>query len=276
MKRRISPFRASPFHLFLFASLLSGCAIRSVYVPTVGNEHLYDQKKQIQAKGYAGTTHAEVLVGGNPIDHLAVGTNLSFGKGLAIYEGHIGIYGYSKDNLPAGQAGAKWRYEVFGGVNSTRNFLKQSSVWVNVFKEEKSNYVTESLYNKYFFQLSFGYFSKMEIYKINYSFSISCRTSYIDFKKYIYKELHTDSTLLMNSPVYIVNKEFHNKDLFLLEPCITNKVGIKNVSAILQGQFMIPYSKEIDIRHTKFSPVFIFSIGFQYTFIFKKQKDPSK
>lgn len=269
MKRRIFPFLALPSQLFLFILLLSGCAIRSVYVPTVGNEHLYNEKKQIQAKGYVGTTHAEVLVGGNPINHLAVGGNLSFGKGLAIYEGHIGTYGYSKDN-------AKLRYEIFGGVNSTRNFLKQSSVWLNVFKEEKSNYVTESLYNKYFFQLSFGYFSKMEIYKINYSFSISCRTSYIDFKKYIYKELNADSTLLMNSPVYIVNKEFHNKDLFLLEPCITNKVGIRNVSAIIQGQFMIPYSTEIDIRHTKFSPVFIFSIGLQYTFVFKKQKDPSK
>ena len=269
MKRSIPPFLALPYCLFLFLLLLSGCAVRSVYVPTIGNEHLFDEKKQIQAKAFVGTNHAEVLVGANPIKHFSIGANISAGKGLTIYEGLIGTYGYSKDN-------AKWRYELLGGVNSTRNFLKQNSAWFAVFQEDKSNYITEALYNKYFFQLSSGYFSKMEIYKINYSFSISCRTSYIDFKKYIYKELNADSTLLMNSPVYIVNKEFHNKNLFLLEPCITNKVGISNVSAILQGQFMIPYSTEIDIRHTKFSPVFIFSIGFQYTFVFKKQKDPSK
>lgn len=267
MKRKISSFLALQIYLSLFLLLLSGCAIRSVYVPTVGNEHLYNEKKQIQAKGYIGTTHAEVLVGGNPINHLSLGANSSFGKGLSIYEGHIGTYGYSKDN-------AKWRYEIFGGANATRNFLKQSSVLINIFKEEKSNYETTSLYNKYFAQLSFGYFWKMEIYKINYSFSISCRASYIDFKKYIYRELNADSTLLMNTPVYVVNKEFYNKDLYLLEPCITNKVGIKNISVILQGQFMIPYSKEIDIRYTKFSPVFIFSIGLQYNFVLKKQNKP--
>lgn len=268
MKRRIAPFLALQLHFLLFLLLLSGCAVRSVYVPTVGNEHLYNEKKQIQAKGYIGTNHAEVLVGGNPIKHLAVGANLSFGKGLSIYEGHLGYYGYSKDD-------AKWRYEFFGGANSTRNFLKQSSVWINVFKEEKSNYETTSLYNKYFSQLSFGYFGKMEIYKINYSFSISCRASYIDFKKYVYREVNADSTLLMNSPVYVVNKAFYNKNLFLLEPCITNKVGIRNISAILQGQFMIPYSTEIDIRYTKFSPVFIFSVGLQYTFVLKKQHKPT-
>lgn len=269
MKRRIPPFLALPNYLSLILFLFSGCAVRSVYVPTIGNEHLFNENKQVQAKAFVGTNHAEALIGTNPIKHLSVGANVSIGKGLNIYEGLVGIYGYSKD-------AAKWRYELLGGANSTRNFLKQNSVWFNVFKEDKSNYITESLYNKYFTQLSFGYFGKMEIYKINYSFSISCRTSYIDFKKYIYKELNADSTLLMNSPIYVVNKEFHNKKLFLLEPCITNKVGIKNISAILQGQFMIPYSTEIDIRHTKFSPVFIFSIGFQYTFVFKKQKDPSK
>ena len=146
MKRSIPPFLALPYCLFLFLLLLSGCAVRSVYVPTIGNEHLFVEKKQIQAKAFVGTNHAEVLVGANPIKHFSIGANISAGKGLTIYEGLIGTYGYSKDN-------AKWRYELLGGVNSTRNFLKQNSAWFAVFQEDKSNYITEALYNKYFFQL---------------------------------------------------------------------------------------------------------------------------
>ena len=268
MKRKFSSFLAFS-RIFLFLTLVSGCAVRSVYVPTVGYDHLFNEQKQIQAKGYVGTNHTELLLSGNPLNHLSIGANTSVGKGLTIYEGVVGLYGYSKDK-------SKWRYEILAGANSTRNFLKQSSVWINVFKEDKSNYETTALYNKYFTQLSFGYFGKMEIYKINYSFSLSCRSSFIDFKKYIYRETNADSTLLVGSPVYIVNKEFHNRKLYLIEPCITNKVGIKNMSVILQGQFMIPYSTEIDIRNTKFSPVFIFSIGFQYNFILKNKNKTSQ
>ncbi|MBL0330164.1 MAG: hypothetical protein IPP64_12275 [Bacteroidetes bacterium] len=265
MKRGISSFVVLKVLLLSFITLLSGCAVRSVYVPTVGNVQLFNEQKQVQAIGYVGTNHVELLAGMNPIKHFSIGVNGSYGKGLAIYEGLIGVHGYSKNE-------AKWRYELLAGGNYTNNSLQQKSVWINLFKEDKSNYETIGRYNKYFIQPSFGYFGKMEIYKINYSFALSCRTSYIDYKKYIYRELNADSTQLMNNPVYIVNKEFYNKSLYLLEPCITNKVGIRNVSVILEGQFMIPYSKEIDIRYTKFSPVFIFSIGFQYTFLIKKQK----
>ena len=267
MKRRICQFLAFRLYGFITILLLSGCAVRSVYVPTIGNTLLFDEKKQIQAKGYIGTNHTELLAGANPVNHLSLGLNTSIGKGLNIYEGFLGIYGYSKDN-------AKWRYELLGGANYSSNFLQQNNAWFGIFKESKSNYETVGRYNKYFLQPSFGYFGKMEIYKINYSFSISCRTSYIDFKKYIFREINEDSTLLMGSPIYVVNKEYYNKGMYLLEPCITNKVGIKNVSVILQGQFMIPSSKEIDIRYTKFSSDFIFSIGFQYNFVFKKRKEP--
>lgn len=264
MTGRISPFFPLQNYLFLFLLLFTSCAVRSVYIPTIGNEHLFNEKKQVQAKAFVGSNHVELLVGTNPIKHFSIGANVNVGNGLQIYEGLLGVYNYSKNE-------AKWRYELLLGANSSRNSLKQTSVWFNAFNEEKSSYVTESSYNKYFTQASFGYFGKMEIYKLNYSFSINCRFSHIVFEKYIYKELNADSTLITNSPIYIVNKEFYNKNLFLLEPCLTNKVGIKNVSAIMQLQCMIPYSSAIDIRNTKFSPVFIFSLGFQYTFIFKKK-----
>lgn len=259
MKRSILPFIVSGF---LFLVLLFGCAVRSVYVPTVENMQLFDDKKQLQANGYIGTNHAELQMSGNPIRHFSLGMNSSLGTGLSIYQGFIGIHAYSKNNM-------KWRYELLGGAGATANFLKREKVWFSILKEEKANYVTEAIYNKYFLQPSFGYFGKMEIYKVNYSFSLSCRVSYIDFKKYVYREINADSSLITGQSVYFVNKEFYNKDLYLLEPCITNKVGIKNMYAVIQGQFMIPYSTEIDIRHTKFSPVFIFIIGLQYNLIFK-------
>jgi hypothetical protein len=257
-----------PFSFLLPALLLlEGCAVRSVYVPTVPNTQLFDQRKQLQLNGYIGTNHAEVQAAGNPVNHLTLGLNTSLGTGLSIYEGFAGLYGYSKGDL-------KWRYEVQAGAGATANFLQRNRVWFSVFKEEKSNYITEAVYNKYFLQPSLGYFGKMEIYKLNYSFSISCRTSFIDFKRYVYRELNEDSTLLTGQEVYVVNKEFHNRPLFLLEPCITNKVGLKNFSAVIQGQFMIPYSQGIDIRYTKFSPVFVLAIGLQYNLIFKKAKHP--
>ena len=122
MKRKIKHFLALQIHLLLFLLLLSGCAVRSVYVPTVGNEHLYNEKKQIQAKGYIGTTHAEVLVGGNPVKHLALGANGSVGKGLAIYEGHIGYYSYSKNDAVCYRCKAK-RKSTW--INSDFSFISK-------------------------------------------------------------------------------------------------------------------------------------------------------
>jgi hypothetical protein len=78
--------------------------------------------------------------------------------------------------------------------------------------------------------------------------------------------------VIQNRVVYILNKEYYDKTLYLLEPCISNKVGIRNWYVVIQGQFMIPYSKEIDVSYTKFSPVAILSLGLQYNFVFKKQK----
>ncbi len=246
------------YSLFLFSS----CAVRSVYVPTTHNVLLFDNKKQIQANGYLGDNHIELQLAHNPFNHFVSGANTYLGKGLRMYEGYMGIYNYSKTNY-------KWRFEVLGGVNYTTNFNLQSKAWFSVFQEKKSNYETFSQFNKYFIQPNLGFYSKIEMYKVSYSFSISNRVSYIYFKKYVYREYDPSLSSMQSTHAYIVNKQYYNKYLFLFEPCITNKVGIKNISLVMQGQFMIPSSKEIDIRYTKFSPVFIFSMGLQYNFVFK-------
>src|ERR1043165_7619834 len=125
----------------------SGCAIRSVYVPTVPNTQLFDDRKQLQVNGYIGTNHAELQAAVNPVNHLTLGLNTSLGTGLSIYEGFAGMYGHSKENM-------KWRYEVQAGAGATANFLERERVWFSIFKEEKSNYITEAVYNKYFIQPS--------------------------------------------------------------------------------------------------------------------------
>jgi hypothetical protein len=58
--------------------------------------------------------------------------------------------------------------------------------------------------------------------------------------------------------------------MFLAEPCFTNKVGRNNFYGIFQALLIVPYSSQIDIRYTKFSPVFLLSLGIQYNLVFKK------
>ena len=252
--------------LFLFSLVLfSGCSVRSVYVPTSQNVLLFDDRKQVQTNAYVGGNHIELQIAHNPINHFTVGLNINYGAGLSIYEGSLGLYNYSKQD-------AKWRYELIAGAGYTNNYSQQNHEWFSFLKETKSNYETIALYSKFYIQPGFGFFSKIAMYKIAYSFSFTCRAAYLNFNKYVYREINADSSLIVNHPIYIVNKEFYNKGLFLFEPCITNKVGVKNVAAVIQGQFMIPYSDQIDIRYTKFSPVFIFSLGLQYTIPFKKRK----
>ena len=227
---------------------------------------LFDDNKQIQANAYIGTNTTQLQLAHNPVNHFVFGLSTNYGTGLSIYEGYLGMYGYSKNN-------AKWRCEILGGGGYTNNYSQVDNAWTSAFKKGNTNYETISLYNKFFVQPAVGYFSKIEMYKLSYSFSFSCRASYIDFKKYIYREIDADATKNLGSSVYIINKEYYNKDLYLFEPCITNKVGMKNVYGVLQAEVMMPYSKAIDIRNTKFSPVFLFSLGIQYNFVFKKRKD---
>jgi len=242
---------------WLILFFVYGCAVRSVYIPTTQNVFLPDDQKQLTTNAYVGSNHIELQVACNPINHFELGLNLNHGKGIRIYEGFIGINGCSKANN-------KWRYELQGGYGYNNNFLEQNNAWFSIFQQEKLSYETYSTYNKYFFQTSFGYFSKIEIYKLSYSFALSVRGSYNHFDKYIYRE---NSISITNT----INKEYYNKNLYLLEPCITNKVGMKNIAGVIQGQFMIPSSKQIDVSYTKFSPVFILSIGLQYTFVYTKK-----
>jgi len=256
--------------IIVIASLFStsGCAVRSVYVPSSENVLLFANKKQLNTTAFVGTNHAELHISQNPVNHLAVGLNATYGRGLSIYEGCMGFYNYSKNS--------KWRYEVLGGGGHTNNFSEQDNAWFGIFKQNPSDYQTIANYNRYYIQPSFGFFSKIEMYKLTYSFSITSRLSYLYFNKYIYREIDANKSVLPNPIVYIVNKEYYNKNLYLLEPCITNKVGLGNVFAIIQGQFMIPYSNQIDVSNTKFSNVFILSLGLQYNFLFKKQKGASE
>ncbi len=252
------------FYIFLIL-LFSKCAVRSVFVPTSQNVMLFDDNKQIQANAYVGTNTAQLQLAHNPVKHMVVGLSTNYGAGLSIYEGYLGTYGYSKNN-------AHWRCELLGGAGYTNNYSQIDNAWTSAFKPGNTSYETISLYNKFFVQPAFGFFSKIDMYKLSYSFSFSCKGSYIDFKKYIYREIDADETKNTGSTVYIVNKEYYNKDMYLLEPCFTNKIGLRNVYAVLQAEVMMPYSTAIDIRNTKFSPVFLFSFGIQYNFIFKKPK----
>jgi hypothetical protein len=70
-----------------------------------------------------------------------------------------------------------------------------------------------------------------------------------------------------------VNRDYTNKGIFILEPCLVNKVGLKNISAVIQGQFIVPLASDIDLHYANFSPVFLMSFGLQYNFVFKKQKE---
>ncbi len=252
--------------IIIICLIFSGCAVRSVYVPTSQNIMLFDDHKQIQANAYIGANTAQLQVAHNPVNHLVVGVSTNYGAGLSIYEGYVGWYNYTKQN------NARWRFELLGGGGYTSNYSHVDNAWINLFKKGNTSYETNALYNKAFIQPAVGFFSKIEMYKINYSFSLSCKTSYVDFKKYVYREIDADSTELLGHDVYKFRREYYNKNLFLFEPCITNKVGVRNVSVVLQAEVMMPYSKDIDIRYTKFSPVFLFAAGIQYNFVFKKKK----
>lgn len=254
------------FFIIVICLIVPSCAVRSVYVPTSQNVVLFDDKKQIQANAYVGGNHIELQVSHNPTHHLVAGLNVNYGSGLSTYEGLLGYYAYSKNN-------AHWRAEALIGGGYNTNFSQQNNAWMANVKKENVNYETYSIYSKYFIQPSVGYFSKIEMYKLSYSFAFSCRASYLDFKKYVYTEIDRDS-LLVNSPnPYIVNRNYSNKGIAILEPCFINKIGLRNVSAVIQGSFIVPMASDIDLHYANFSPVFLMSFGLQYNFVFKKQKE---
>jgi hypothetical protein len=243
---------------------MSACAVRSVYVPVSLPVPLFDSTKRVQATGYLGTNTIQLQLATNPFKRSLFGINTNYGAGLAIYEGFAGLYNYSKT--------ARWRYELLGGGGYTNNYAQVDRAWFDAFSHEKSSFETLSAYNKIFLQPSVGFFSSIRIYKLNFSFSLSGRVSYLHFQKYIYREINANNLSVNGPPSYILNREYYNKDLFLLEPAFTNKVGRNNFYVVLQLLGVVPYSTQIDIRYTKFSPVILFSTGIQYNMRLKKTK----
>lgn len=247
-------------NLLLLIITLQSCAVRSLYIPVSQNLPIFDSNKKLIATGYLGSNHVELQTAFNPSKHFAVGGNINFGSGIAIYDAMAGIYGGSH----------KWRYTVLTGFGYNSN-ITFPTTHINLFSHRKIGYEVNSLYLKYYLQPSLSYCNAIKIYKLLYSFSFSTRISMNHFKNFTYKETDARNPDLAH-PVYIVNKEYHNKNLFLLEPCITNKVGIKNLYAIIQVQGIVPYSKQIDIRNTHFSQDILLSLGIEYNLRFKKHR----
>jgi hypothetical protein len=254
------------FNTVLLSFLLSGCAVRSVYIPICQNTPLFKDDKEVKVVGYAGTNHVELQMAHNPTKNLAVCGNVSFGAGISIYDFAVGTYGYNSSK--------NWRAEIFTGYGSNSNYAFQTANYNALLNQPIRNFEVRSLYDKYYIQPAVGYFGNIRMYKMNYSFSLSARVSVLYFKTYSFKEIDYEATQQTGQNVYIHNVNYRNGILNLLEPCFTNKVGIKNFNVILQGQFFIPYSEQIDISYTVFSPGFLFAAGLQYNLVFKKKHAP--
>lgn len=124
-------------------AILSGCAVRSVYVPTSQNIMLFDDKKQIQGNAYVGTNTVQLQLAHNPVNHVLAGISTNYGAGLSIYEAYLGFYGYSKDN-------ARWRYECLGGGGYNSNFSRQDNAFLATVKKTNIRYEIYSIYSKAF------------------------------------------------------------------------------------------------------------------------------
>ncbi len=251
------------FNLLFASCLLTGC-VRSVYIPVSQNNPLFGENKEVQAVAYVGDNHVELQAAHNPTKKLAIAANVYFGSGVSIYDAALGTYGYNENK--------KWRWETFLGYGNNSNYAYQTANYNVLLGKPVKNYEVRSLYDKFYLQPSFGFFSNIKMYNIKYSFSFSSRISALYFKIYSFKEIDDAATQQSGQTVYITNKFFKNSFMYLLEPCLTNKIGVKNVNVILQIQGFFPYSEEIDIRNTVFSPGFIFSLGLQYNFVFKAKQ----
>jgi hypothetical protein len=247
-----------PFALIAFSS----CAVRSVYIPVSQNTPLFGSDREVRVVAYTGDNHIELQAAANPMKQCAVAGNVNFGPGFSIYEAAFGTYRYGKDS--------PWRWEAFAGYGYNTNSAFQTANYNVLLNKAISDYQVKSLYDKYFLQSSLGYFGNMKMYKLNYSFAFSSRFSGEYFKLYSFQELDDKATQASGQPVYIHNIVFKNSSLYLWEPCLTNKIGLRNVSLILQIQAFFPYSEQIDIRNTVFSPGVVVSVGLQYKFLFKK------
>lgn len=255
--------RIASFKWLVLSLLLNACAVRSVYIPVSQNTPLFDSSKVLQASAYIGANHIEAQAAFNPVKKLGVCANINYGSGISIYDVAVGTYAYNK--------AAHWRYEVYGGYGYNSNFAFQTANYNSLIKQPIKNYEIKSFYDKMYLQPAVGYFNSIKMYKLSYSFSLSARISALYYKIYSFKEINDEATKLSGQTVYLTDKNYNNSFLYLLEPCFTNKVGIRNFYAILQFQGFIPYSEQIDVSNTVFSQGILMSVGLQYNFVFKRK-----
>ena len=244
----------------LLLIILSSCAVRSVYIPVTQNTPLFDKSRQLTGAAYIGSNHIELHVAHNPVNHIAVGANVNYGAGIATYDVIGGFYSYTKSS--------KLRYEFLTGYGYNSNTSYQTNI-PSLLTGKNVDFEVNARFHKYYIQPAIGYFGEIKMYKIKYSFSFSARLGLNYFTNYTYREIDNTNAAY---PVYVINKQYNNSNLFTFEPCITNKVGIKNIYAVLQLQSISPYSQEIDVRYTKFSQGLLLSVGLQYNLKFKNSK----
>lgn len=241
---------------------VSSCALRSVYIPVSHSVPLFDSTPELRSNLYPGANHVELQVALHPVKHLSFASNINFGSGITVYDAAVGYSGWR----------GRWRSECFAGFGYTTNQLYPGSSDVSIFSPKDVDYEVRALYQRYYLQPAMGFIGKMDMYRIHYSFALSARLSALHFNDYIYRTIDKALTIDPAHPVYIVDKAYRDKMLYTLEPCITNRVAYGHIYGILQAQAMIPYSEDIDVRHTKFSPGVLLSIGVGYEVPLVKKK----
>jgi hypothetical protein len=242
--------------------MLSSCALRSVYIPVSQNVPLFDSTRELRANLYPSANHIEFQAALHPARHLSVATNINFGSGITVYDaamGHSIWWG-------------RWRAECFAGFGYTTNVIYPGSNDLSIFSPKDVDYEVRSLYQRYYLQPALGFNGKMDFYGIHYSFTLSARMSALHFNEYTYRTIDKTQTIDPKNPVYIVDNSYSDKMLYTLEPCFTNRVAYGRVYGNLQAQAMIPYSTDIDVRYTKFSPGLLLSIGVGYELSFRKKQ----
>jgi hypothetical protein len=206
---------------------------------------------------YPGANHVELQAAYNPVTRLACATNLNIGDGIRIYDGAVGTYGYNKNT--------HWRYEVFAGYGYNTNQSHQSNTF-SLVNDRKVDYDVSARYHKVYLQPAFGYFNSLGVYDITYSVAASFRASYNRFEHLLYRETDNETA---GRPM-LVNRSAFGVDIFTFEPCVTHKVGYRNIYGIMQLQTITPYTSEVDLNYTRFSQGVLFSLGLQYNLKFCK------
>ncbi len=255
--------RLTSFSIFLLSyAFLSGCALRSVYIPVSQNVPLFDSARELRANLYPSANHLELQAALHPARHLSLAANINFGTGISIYDLAVGHSMWK----------GRWRGECFAGFGYNTNVIYPGSNDPSIFSNRDLDYELRSLYQKYYLQPAIGFTGKMAAYKIHYSFAFSTRISALHFNEYRFRTIDRKKTIDPEHPVYIVDKQYTDKILYTLEPCITNRVARGPLYAILQAQAIMPYSSEIDVRHTKFSPGVLLSVGIGYALPLLRKK----